>query len=364
MLNPPRADAPPLRVMSLHALAYCERLFYLEEVEEIRVADERVFAGRELHAAIEADEDGERTQLELEDRALGLVGKVDAIRRRDGLLIPYDRSEGSWRRAGSGEERHATSSARAVGMRSLTTPRGTPAPILQGALVARALGASVLTKQVADGLFVVDNHMEVRARHSHIAVACGRADLGQGTSAREGVGDECVAAVMDGQGSDALHAKHPTRRQEPPANGMALKRFSAAVGLDRADEWVCTTRALLKSLSLPRCEVSQRTRIPPQGHKTRLATLRAAAQAQVRPANAYDDIVEPQRRNLRYTQSAAARQPHDHQIAPRIGGSPRLLLAVGEYAGQLAACEYLRLLHTHHRKVIHILSDTRMAPRR
>ena len=29
-----------IRVMALHALAYCERLFYLEEVEEIRVADE------------------------------------------------------------------------------------------------------------------------------------------------------------------------------------------------------------------------------------------------------------------------------------------------------------------------------------
>ena len=38
--------AQPLRIMSLHALAYCERLFYLEEVEETRVADERVYAGR------------------------------------------------------------------------------------------------------------------------------------------------------------------------------------------------------------------------------------------------------------------------------------------------------------------------------
>ena len=26
--------AEPLRIMSLHALAHCERLFYLEEVEE------------------------------------------------------------------------------------------------------------------------------------------------------------------------------------------------------------------------------------------------------------------------------------------------------------------------------------------
>ncbi len=33
---------PPLRIMALHALLYCERLFYLEEVEEIRVADANV----------------------------------------------------------------------------------------------------------------------------------------------------------------------------------------------------------------------------------------------------------------------------------------------------------------------------------
>ena len=40
-------QTPPLRVMALHALAYCPRLFYLEEVEEIRVGDAAVFAGRE-----------------------------------------------------------------------------------------------------------------------------------------------------------------------------------------------------------------------------------------------------------------------------------------------------------------------------
>ena len=40
-----------IRVMALHALAYCERLFYLEEVEEIRVADAAVYAGRRLQYA-------------------------------------------------------------------------------------------------------------------------------------------------------------------------------------------------------------------------------------------------------------------------------------------------------------------------
>jgi CRISP-associated protein Cas1 len=30
-----------LAIHALHALAYCERLFYLENVENLRVADER-----------------------------------------------------------------------------------------------------------------------------------------------------------------------------------------------------------------------------------------------------------------------------------------------------------------------------------
>jgi hypothetical protein len=37
-------DEPPIRVMALHALLYCDRLFYLEEIEEIRVADAAVYA--------------------------------------------------------------------------------------------------------------------------------------------------------------------------------------------------------------------------------------------------------------------------------------------------------------------------------
>lgn len=83
---------PFVRVMALHALAYCERLFYLEEVEEIRVADERVYAGRRLHEGLE--EEGEWVQHVVESEALGLMGKVDAIRRRDGTIIPYEHKRG------------------------------------------------------------------------------------------------------------------------------------------------------------------------------------------------------------------------------------------------------------------------------
>jgi CRISPR-associated protein Cas1 len=153
----------PLRIMSLHALAYCERLFYLEEVEETRVADERVYAGRRLHVEIEKKEDqrtrkgnvlaepdiprrkkkstvadktqrapwetepenakkaeverdsadqtgsdssreeGEPLRLTLESEKWGLTGKVDCIRRRDGLLIPYEHKRGRSARSADNE---------------------------------------------------------------------------------------------------------------------------------------------------------------------------------------------------------------------------------------------------------------------
>ncbi|MDQ3653344.1 MAG: type I-MYXAN CRISPR-associated endonuclease Cas1 [Acidobacteriota bacterium] len=84
-----------LPIHALHALAYCERLYYLENVEQIRVADERVYAGRRLHVEIEREEDGdEQLTLNLESGWWGLVGKVDCVRRRDGMLIPYEHKRG------------------------------------------------------------------------------------------------------------------------------------------------------------------------------------------------------------------------------------------------------------------------------
>lgn len=94
---------PLLRVMALHALAYCERLFYLEEVEEIRLADEAVYAGRRLHEELAADE-GEIVSLVLESETLGLKGKVDCLRRRDGRLIPYEHKRGRAAKGQQGQE--------------------------------------------------------------------------------------------------------------------------------------------------------------------------------------------------------------------------------------------------------------------
>ena len=88
-----RDDDPTIRVMALHALAYCERLFYLEEVEEIRVADHRVHAGRTLHDSV-VDKNHEWQSLELSSEEWGIRGKVDFARYRDGRLVAVEHKKG------------------------------------------------------------------------------------------------------------------------------------------------------------------------------------------------------------------------------------------------------------------------------
>lgn len=83
-----------IRVSALHALAYCPRLFYLEEVEELYTQDAAVFAGRRLHTELEKQEDEEWEDLFLVSEELGLRGRVDALQTRDRLLIPYEHKRG------------------------------------------------------------------------------------------------------------------------------------------------------------------------------------------------------------------------------------------------------------------------------
>ncbi|WNZ25455.1 type I-MYXAN CRISPR-associated endonuclease Cas1 [Leptolyngbya sp. NK1-12] len=97
-LELPDSGQETLRVSSLHALAYCPRLFYLEEVEELYAQDDAVFAGRRLHVEIEKEEGDEYESLMLESEALGLRGKVDALRTRSGQTIPYEHKRGRCRR--------------------------------------------------------------------------------------------------------------------------------------------------------------------------------------------------------------------------------------------------------------------------
>jgi CRISPR-associated protein Cas1 len=90
-----QTQEPPLRAMALRALGYCRRLFYLEEVEGIYLANQEVLSGRHLHAALEhSQEAGQWLTCELASEQLGLIGRVDCLRRYDGAIIPYEHKRG------------------------------------------------------------------------------------------------------------------------------------------------------------------------------------------------------------------------------------------------------------------------------
>lgn len=83
---------PMIRVMALHALGYCERLFYLEEVEEIRLADAAVYDGRRQHELL--PEYSKLERLVLESEALGLYGRMDCLRTEKGAPVPFEYKRG------------------------------------------------------------------------------------------------------------------------------------------------------------------------------------------------------------------------------------------------------------------------------
>jgi CRISP-associated protein Cas1 len=94
VLESPVLQQDTIRVSALHAMAYCPRLFYLEEVEALYTQDAAVFAGRRLHVELEKQEDEDWEELFLESQELGLRGRVDALRTRDGQTIPYEHKRG------------------------------------------------------------------------------------------------------------------------------------------------------------------------------------------------------------------------------------------------------------------------------
>ncbi|MBK9129426.1 MAG: type I-MYXAN CRISPR-associated endonuclease Cas1 [Phycisphaerales bacterium] len=103
-------EQPLISVAGLHALIYCERLFYFEEVERIRVADRSVFAGRRLHEELTQELEGDWERPVLESATLGIQGAVDVLRCRNGQLLPYEHKRG--RSAGKKGAREAWPSDR------------------------------------------------------------------------------------------------------------------------------------------------------------------------------------------------------------------------------------------------------------
>lgn len=91
---------PPIRIEALHAMKYCERLYYFQEVEEISVPHPNVYAGRRLHDDVVPEDDitPEKRSFQVSSEAWGLTGKADAVRKRDGQWIAYEHKKGRCRR--------------------------------------------------------------------------------------------------------------------------------------------------------------------------------------------------------------------------------------------------------------------------
>jgi len=85
-----------LRVIALHDLLYCERLFYFTEVEGIQNPTALIYAGRRLHVEVASpdDETPEQRSFEVASERWGLLGKVDAVRRRDGVWVAIEHKRG------------------------------------------------------------------------------------------------------------------------------------------------------------------------------------------------------------------------------------------------------------------------------
>lgn len=134
-----------VRVMGLHSLTYCERLYYLEEVEGLLVANERVYAGRTLHEERSVpDESGrERRSLWLTSERLGLYGRVDVLRTRDGQPIPYEHKRGRARRGKDGTAEAWPSDLIQLGGYVLLLEDALGQPIREGRIRYHADGVTV-----------------------------------------------------------------------------------------------------------------------------------------------------------------------------------------------------------------------------
>lgn len=138
-------------VMALHALVYCERLFYLEEVEGIRLANDRVLSGRMEHEARSAEPDvTELRDVEVRSERLKLYGRVDALRRRDGSWVAYEHKRGRCARNEHGDPVAWPADRVQIGAYALLLEETLGEAVLEGRVRYHASGVTVRVPVDAD----------------------------------------------------------------------------------------------------------------------------------------------------------------------------------------------------------------------
>lgn len=228
-------DEPLIRVMALHALAYCERLFFLEEVEEIRVADEAVWEGRRLHE--ELDEVEELTSLTLESEVLGLRGRLDAARRRGGGWFPVEHKRGRAFRDPQGNAHLWLSDLVQVVAYALLLEEHVGAPVLEARVRYHRDNVTVRCEITEyERRLVLDHVARARALRAQVerppvttrAGSCVRCSLAPVCLPEEGR----LASALERQGGET---PSPVRLYPPDAERRALHVTTqgAKVGLSR-----------------------------------------------------------------------------------------------------------------------------------
>lgn len=244
-----------LSVMSLHALVYCERLFYLEEVERIRVADAAVYAGRRVHVELARDvgEEGAWEKQTFESHALGLRGSVDVIRRRNGQVIPYEHKRG--RSAGTPQAREAWETDRVqVGAYALLLEEALGQPIGEARVRYHADNITVVVP-VDTALREQVRQAMVRARELRDAVERPAVTRNERLCARCSLAPVCLP-------EEARLAADPQFRpirllpEHPAGKTLHVLDNSASVGR-RSDALVVRSRANQKDEHVPVSEVDQ-----------------------------------------------------------------------------------------------------------
>jgi CRISPR-associated protein Cas1 len=145
-------------------------LFYLEEVENMRLADEAVYLGRAMHEELASDspktEDGKprgHKLFYLDSARFGLKGRVDAIHHRNGSWIPYEHKRGRAKRNVEGKPESWPSDALQVRAYAMLIEEATGKVVSEGRVRYHSDNITVRVPLDDEGRNSVLQHIE-RAR--------------------------------------------------------------------------------------------------------------------------------------------------------------------------------------------------------
>lgn len=167
-----------------------------------------------------------------------------------------------------------------------------------------------------------------------------RLDLRQGSSAGQGVADEGMPAVVDGEVAEPFEAERFAGGAEAFADRVPGQWLPEPTGPERADQNVMGTGTLAFAFPLPGSEVGERLSIPPQRHSPAVATFGDLGEDdEVGSAGIDAKVIETEGNDLGDTKPGTAGETEDRSVETgllRLVGTGSVLV---EDRGEFAAGE-------------------------